>query len=106
MPTRTIVRILVPLALLAIANFALAAAQRTFVASYGLTANTAFNCSVAKPCRAFSEAMGVTSPDGEVIVLDSAGYGPVTIAQSVSIVAPPGIYAGVTVATGTGIIID
>jgi hypothetical protein len=31
------------------------AAQRTFVASYGLTTNTAFNCSIAKPCRQFSE---------------------------------------------------
>jgi hypothetical protein len=83
-----------------------AAAQRTFVASYGLTANTAFNCSIAKPCRAFSEAIGVTNPGGEVVVLDSAGYGPVTIAKSVSIVAPAGIYAGITVSSGAGVTIN
>jgi hypothetical protein len=82
------------------------AVQRTFVASYGVTANTAFNCSLAKPCRAFSEALGVTSVDGEIVVLDSAGYGPVTIAQSVSIIAPAGIYAGVTVTSGDGITIN
>jgi len=82
------------------------AVQRTFVASVGLPANTAFNCSLAKPCRAFNEALSVTSPNGEVIVLDSAGYGTVTITQSVSIIAPPGIYAGVSVTAGDGITIN
>jgi len=80
-----------------------AAAQRTFVASYGSPANTAFNCSLTKPCRAFSDAMGVTNPKGEVVVLDSAGYGPVTISQSVSIISPPGVYAGISVFTGDGV---
>lgn len=84
-----------------------AAAQRTFVASYGLMANTASNCSIAKPCRAFSEAIGVTDPKGEVIVLDSAGYGPVTITKSVSIIAPPGVYAGISVFAGfNGVIVN
>jgi len=103
--TRTIVRGFVALIIVALANSAIAV-QRTFVASYGLSANTAFNCSLAKPCRAFSEAIGVTSADGEVVVLDSAGYGPVTITQGVSIIAPAGIYAGVTVGTGDGITIN
>jgi hypothetical protein len=61
-----------------------------FVAAYGAAANTAFNCSIAKPCRSFSDAIGVTSAQGEVVVFDSAGYGPVTITQSVSIIAPTG----------------
>jgi hypothetical protein len=80
-----------------------ASAQRTFVASYGLPANTAFNCSIAKPCRAFSEALSVTTAGGELIVLDSAGYGPVSITNSVSIVAAPGIYAGITAFSGNGV---
>jgi len=80
-----------------------AAAQRTFVASYGLSGNTAFNCSIVNPCRAFSEAMSVTGIGGEVVVLDSAGYGPVVIDKSISIIAPAGIYAGITVTSGTGI---
>ena len=82
-----------------------ATAQRTFVASYGLPGNTASNCSIIKPCRAFAEAISVTTAGGEVIVLDSAGYGPVTITQSVSITAPPGVYAGISVFSGTGIIV-
>ena len=101
----TIVRCFAALIALALADSAIAV-QRTFVASFGLSANTAFNCSLAKPCRAFSEALGVTSVDGEVVVLDSAGYGPVTITQGVSIIAPAGIYAGVTVSAGDGITIN
>jgi len=85
----------------AVSSAANAAAQRTFVASTGLPANTAFNCSLVKPCRAFSEAIGVTNASGEVIVLDSAGYGAVTITKSVSIISPPGIYAGVSVFSGS-----
>ena len=83
-----------------------AAAQRTFVASYGAPTNVSFNCSITKPCRAFSEAIGVTNPNGEVIVLDSAGYGPVTITKSVSIIAPPGIYAGITAFSDVGVRIN
>jgi hypothetical protein len=78
-------------------------AKRTFVASYGAPANTAFNCSITKPCRAFNDAISVTSASGEVIVLDSAGYGPVTITQSVSIIAPAGVYAGISVFSGDGV---
>ncbi len=99
-------RMVLALCALIVSVPAFAAAQRTFVASYGSPANTAFNCSIAKPCRAFSEAMGVTSTGGEIIVLDSAGYGPVTITQSVSIIAPPGVYAGISVFSGIGVTIS
>jgi hypothetical protein len=85
---------------------AFATAQRTFVASDGQPTNTAFNCSITKPCRAFSEAIGVTAAGGEVIVLDSAGYGAVSITQSVSIIAPPGIYAGISIFSGAGITVN
>jgi len=71
----------------------LATAQRTFVASTGNDANP---CSLTLPCRGFAAAVAQTNAGGEVIVLDSAGYGPVAIAQSISIIAPTGIYAGVT----------
>jgi hypothetical protein len=94
--------LLTPLALTAIlagglAGEAMATAQRTFVASTGNDANP---CSLASPCRAFGAAIAQTSPNGEVIVLDSAGYGPATITQPVSIIAPPGIYAGISVTSG------
>jgi hypothetical protein len=94
--------LLTPLALTAIlagglAGDAFAAVQGTFVA---WTGNDANSCSLAAPCRAFGAAILQTSANGEVIVLDSAGYGPATITQPVSIIAPPGIYAGISVTSG------
>ena len=79
------------------------AAQRTFVASTGNDANA---CSLATPCRGFARAMTQTDSKGEIIVLDSAGYGAVTVDKSVSIIAPPGVYAGITVFSGDGIVVN
>src|SRR5262249_23078663 len=79
------------------ATDALAAGQRSFVASTGADANP---CSLVLPCRSFGAAIAQTTPGGEVIVLDSAGYGAAAISQPVSIIAPPGIYAGVSVFAG------
>ena len=83
-----------------------ASAQRTFVSPSGADANTVNNCSLLNPCRSFGAAITVTNTSGEIIVLDSAGYGPVVITKSVSIIAPPGIYAGVSVLAGEGITIN
>ena len=79
------------------------AAQRTFVASYGNDANP---CTLPQPCRSFTAALVPTSAGGEIVVLDSAGYGPVTIAKSLTIVAPSGVHAGISVAAGDGIIVN
>ncbi len=79
------------------------AAWRTFVASTGNDANP---CSLTQPCRGFARALTQTYAGGEVIVLDSAGYGPVWIGLPVSIIAPPGVYAGISVSsagTATGV---
>ena len=84
-----------------------AGTQRAFVASYGLSTNTTLNCSLANPCRQFNEALGVTGVGGEVVVLDSAGYGIATITQSVSIIAAPGVYGGISAFGGQdGITVD
>jgi hypothetical protein len=77
--------------------------KRTFVASNGNDANP---CSIAAPCRGFAHAITQTSVGGEVIVLDSAGYGPVTVTKSVSIIAPAGIYAGISVFSGDGVAVN
>jgi len=69
--------------------------QRTFVATTG--SDSAPSCSIAAPCRSFATALAKTADGGEIVVLDSGGYGPVTIGQSVAIVAPAGVYAGVSV---------
>jgi len=76
------------------------AQQRTFVSGLGNDLNP---CTRAQPCRNFAQAISITNTGGEVVVLDSAGYGPVTIANSVSLIAPPGVYAGISVFSGDGI---
>ena len=73
---------------------------RTYVASSGLDTNDG---RLATPCRSIGAALAQTDPGGEIIVLDSAGYGAVTINKAVSVIAPPGIYAGITVTAGIGI---
>ena len=89
------------------ATLANATTQRTFVASTGVDTNTAFHCSIAQPCRGFAAAIGITSAKGEVIVLDSAGYGAIpSITKSITINAPTGIYAGISVFSGDGITIN
>ena len=77
------------------------AVQRTHVsAAFGSDSNTATNCTATAPCRFFQAAMSVTDINGEVIVLDSGGYGGVTITQSVALIAPTGVYAGISVFPG------
>jgi hypothetical protein len=78
----------------------IASSQRTFVASTGNDANT---CSRDQPCRSFAAAITQTNANGEVVAIDSAGYGPVTITQSVTIVAPLGVHAGISVFSGDGV---
>jgi len=74
-----------------------AAPVRVFVASTGADVNVASGCALATPCRTFANALPAVAPGGEVVVLDTAGYGPAAITQSVSIVAPKGVFAGVFV---------
>jgi hypothetical protein len=71
--------------------------QRTFLSGNGLDSNP---CIVTSPCRSISVALGVTNSGGEIVVLDSAGYGAtVTINKSVNIVVPPGIFGAMTPTT-------
>ncbi len=80
---------------------AASAAQRTFVSTSGNDANS---CTLAAPCRGFTRAITVTDPGGELVVLDSGGYGSVTVNKNVSILSPTGVYAGISVpAAGDGI---
>lgn len=81
------------------------AAQRVFVASNGSDANTATGCGLAQPCRSFTAAMTVVDSGGEVLALDAAGYGQVTITKSATITANPGFYAGISVSSGSGVTI-
>jgi hypothetical protein len=76
---------------------------RTFVASTGSDANP---CSRVAPCRTFGAALAQTASGGEIVALDSGGYGAVTISQAVTIVAAPGIQASISPSSGTAITVD
>ena len=70
---------------------------RTFVSGTGSDTGA---CGVSAPCRSFAYALGETSAGGEIVVLSSAGYGPVTINQAVTISNPGGVEAGITGPSG------
>ncbi|MBZ5595465.1 MAG: hypothetical protein LAP39_24745 [Acidobacteriia bacterium] len=63
-------------------------ANRTFVATSGSDAN---DCSVSDPCRTFTAALAATASGGEIVVVNSGGYGPVSITQPVTISAIGGV---------------
>jgi hypothetical protein len=88
-------------ALLALMPSILLAASRTFVSAVvGSDSNA---CTVTAPCRSIATALAVTDSRGEVVILDSGGYGSVTIDRSVTIANPSGIHAALTSTSATAI---
>lgn len=102
-----LVRFVVLAAALMAAASGHAQVQRVYVsAKTGDDANTATNCALATPCRWFGAAISRVFPGGEIVVLDSGAYGAFRIDRPVSVIAPEGIYAGITAFSGLGIDID
>lgn len=90
--SRTLARLSAILAGFAVASTTLAQVNRVFVSAR--SGNDANSCnSILTPCQTFQGAVDQVSAGGEVIVLDSGGYGRVDINKSVKIEAPPGIIA-------------
>ena len=78
---------------------------RTFVSGLGNDSNASANCARATPCRTFAAAYAVTQSGGEIIALDPADYGPITIGGPLSILGVEGALIGVATGT-TGIVIN
>jgi hypothetical protein len=83
--------------------FSAAQAQtRVFVAAQGSDGNP---CTFAAPCRTFQHAHDVVAANGEIDVLDPAGYGTLVISKAISIQGHD--FSGMTVGSGgTGIVIN
>jgi len=101
-------KIAVPLTLLAAvlvcslpAAPAQAGANRTFVSGAGSDTGS---CGFAAPCRTFAYAYSQTNANGEINVLDPAGYGRVIIGQAISIQGHG--WASVTATMGDAITIS
>jgi hypothetical protein len=81
----------------AFSSSSMAQLQRSFVSGLGSDSNP---CSRTAPCRTFTQAISQTNLSGEVYVLDTAGYAAFTTTKPISIVAPPGVVAGISVFSG------
>jgi len=83
---------------LLVAGAAHAQTVRAFVSTSGIDNPT---CFLAAPCRTFAAAIAAVAAGGEVVALDSGGYGGFSVNKSVSIIAPDGVYAAVAAAPGS-----
>jgi hypothetical protein len=71
-------------------------AQRVFVSGTGVDTNP---CSATQPCRSFQQAYNTVAANGEIDVLDPAGYGALTITHGITIQAHG--FGGITQACNT-----
>ena len=77
---------------------------RVFVS---VTGNDANPCTAGSPCKTFQTAYNAVLAGGEISVLDTGGYGTLTIAKALSIVSPAGVEASIAIPSGgTGITIS
>jgi hypothetical protein len=74
---------------------------RVFVS---VTGNDANPCTAGSPCKTFQAAHDAVLAGGEISVLDTGGYGPVTITKALSIVSPLGVEASIAIASGVNAI--
>ena len=93
-------RVLFVLCTFLVGGYALGQNTRSAVSIHGNDANP---CTVPSPCRTFAKAITVTNSGGEIIALDSGGYGPFTIDRAVSVRPIPGAYAGLAPSSSDGI---
>jgi len=75
---------------------------RTYVSGTGSDSNP---CTATSPCLTFAAALALTVATGEIYVLDSANYGPVTINKAVTITSE-GAMGGVLGTSGAAITIS
>jgi hypothetical protein len=71
--------------------------EHAYVAAGGVDGNS---CSFTEPCQTFAYALTQVVSGGEITAVDSVGYGPLNITQSVTITSAPGVEASVSPITG------
>jgi hypothetical protein len=77
--------------------------NRSAVSINGLDTNP---CTTTLPCRSFGVAIAQTNPGGEVVALDTAGYGPFTVSTAMTISGAPGVHAAITATSGDAITVN
>lgn len=76
---------------------------QTSVSSFGADTNP---CTRTAPCKTFAGALAQTLPGGEIDVLDTGNFGPVTITKSVTIDGGSDQIASVVVSSGNAIVVQ
>jgi parallel beta-helix repeat protein len=79
------------------------AASKVFIASSGNDAN---NGSRASPMRTLQAAHDAVAADGEIAILDTAGYGALNITKNVRVTVPSGVSGFITAASGTAVTVN
>ncbi len=97
---RSLLLLLLSILLVVVAPAAALHAQlpKVFVASFGNDANDG---SRGNPKRNFQAAHNAVASNGQIVVLDTAGYGALNITKSLTITVPPGVNGFVTVPGNT-----
>ena len=83
----------------ATANFGM---NRTFVSGSG---SDNVSCSISTPCRTLTAALASTIAGGEIVILTSGDYDPITITQPVTI-SGQSVVAAITAASGNAIVVN
>lgn len=96
--SKTSSRVILFLAVCMISSMAVAQNNRTAVSITGTDLAT---CTVPDPCRTFQVALSRLNSGGEVVALTSGGYGPFIVDRSATVLAAPGVHAGL-VASAAG----
>jgi hypothetical protein len=100
---RSIAVLLLALATSIVLSPRVSAAQafRTFVSAGGVDSNP---CTHIAPCRTLVAAYNATLPGGEIVALNPAGYGPLTITRAITIWGNG--WAGINTSSGNAITIS
>lgn len=102
---RALIRLFLGAFVLVAASGAEGQSNRVFVSAR--SGNDLNSCnSITTPCQSFQGAVNQVAPAGTVIVLDSGGYGPMTITKALTVDSPPGIVAFIHPPTGNAITIN
>jgi hypothetical protein len=96
-------KVAVLLAFLSLVSSPAAAVVRAWVATTGVDTN---DCSRSFPCRTYGAAINAVDEGGQVVNVDSGGFGPFTINKAVWILTQPGTIAAISPTAGTAITID
>src|SRR5689334_18672174 len=100
-----VVAMVASVAVLGSSASAWATSTRTFVESTGTDTGTCARPD--PPCRTFKYAITQTTAGGEIIALDSSGFGSsLVIDRAVTITAARGVYASMTAVTGNAITVN